>query len=35
MRSWARPRYDPERFDLKLVNDILKTLRAQGSKARR
>jgi hypothetical protein len=29
MRSWAGPRYDPERFELKLVNEILKTFRTQ------
>lgn len=29
MRRWAGPRFDPERFDLKLLNKILKTLRAQ------
>ncbi len=32
MRKWAGPRYDPERFDLKIVNKVLKTLRAQTSK---
>jgi len=35
MRSWAGPRYDPVRFDLKLVNDIFKTLRAQTWKGKR
>jgi Plasmid pRiA4b ORF-3-like protein len=35
MRRWAGPRYDPERFDLKVVNEVLKTLRAQASKSGR
>lgn len=35
MRSWAGPRYDPERFDLKLVNEILKTFRSQTPKRMR
>ena len=34
VRSWAGPRYDPERFDLKLVNDILKMFRAPPPKRR-
>jgi hypothetical protein len=35
MRKWAGPSYDPERFDLKVVNEILKTLRVQGRKKER
>lgn len=32
MRSWAGPRYGPERFDLKLLNEALKSLRTQPPK---
>ena len=35
MREWAGPRYDPERFDLKGVNEILKMFRMQGRKKER
>ena len=35
MRDWAGPRYDPERFDPRVVNEILKTLRVQGRKKER
>ncbi len=35
MRSWAGLRYDPERFDLSLVNDILKTFRNPAPKRKR
>ena len=35
MRSCAGPRYDPVRFYLKLVNEILKTFRAQTRKRKR
>jgi hypothetical protein len=34
MRSWAGPRYDPERFELKLVNEILTTFRTQAPKGK-
>ena len=34
MRGWAGSRYDPERFDLKLVNEILKSLRPQPARKR-
>jgi hypothetical protein len=32
MRTWAGPRYDPERFDLKQANEILKMFRSQAPK---
>ena len=35
MREWAGPRYDPERFDLRVVNEILKILRVQRRKRER
>ncbi len=35
MRSWAGPRYDPERLDLKLVNEVLKTFRAAAPRRAR
>ena len=35
MREWAGPRYDPERFDLRIVNEVLRTLRVQGRKKER
>jgi len=35
MREWVGPRYDPERFDLKLVNDTLRLFRATTPKNKR
>ena len=35
MRGWAGKHYDPERFDLKLVNEALKLFRAQAPKKKR
>ena len=32
MKSWAGPHYDSERFDLKIVNEVWKSLRAQAPK---
>ena len=35
MRSWAGPRYHPERFDLRLANEALRLFRAQAPKKKR